>query len=85
MSTNHQQIRVALRSMIGTEYFRTFRTTLVAGREFDERDQTSVAKVAIVNEEFAREVMGGGNTVGKRIWVERTPYVPHSRERRAGS
>jgi putative ABC transport system permease protein len=70
--------RVALRSMIGTEYFRTFRTTLVGGREFDERDQTSVAKVAIVNEEFAREVMGGVNAVGKRIWVEPTPYVPQT-------
>jgi predicted permease len=70
--------RVALRSMIGTEYFRTFRTTLVAGREFDERDQTSVAKVAIVNEEFTREVMGGVNAVGKRIWVEPTPYVPQT-------
>jgi putative ABC transport system permease protein len=70
--------RVALRSMIGTEYFRTFRTTLVGGREFDERDQTPVAKVAIVNEEFAREVMAGANAVGKRIWVEPTPYVPQT-------
>jgi putative ABC transport system permease protein len=70
--------RVALRSMIGTEYFRTFRTALVGGREFDERDQTSVAKVAIVNEEFAREVMGDVNAVGKRIWVEPTPYVPQT-------
>jgi predicted permease len=70
--------RVALRSMIGTEYFRTFRTTLVGGREFDERDLTSVAKAAIVNEEFAREVMGGVNAVGKRIWVEPTPYVPQT-------
>ena len=34
-------------------YFKTLRTPLVAGREFDERDDASSPVVAIVNESFA--------------------------------
>jgi len=67
--------RVAWRSMIGTDYFRTFETPLIAGREFDDHDVRSLKKVAIVNEVFAREFGGG---VGKRFWVEATPYEPET-------
>jgi putative ABC transport system permease protein len=27
-----------------------------------------------VNEEFVREVMGGRNALGRRFWIEATPY-----------
>ena len=69
----------SLRSMIGSEYFQTLRTPLIAGREFDEHDLTSLAKVAVVNEEFARKVTGSLNAVGKRFWVEPTPYEPQTK------
>ena len=69
---------LSLRSMIGSGYFQTLRTPLLAGREFDEHDLASAAKFAIVNEEFARQVIGGVNAVGKRIWVEPTPYEPQT-------
>jgi predicted permease len=73
-----EHARVSLRSMIGVGYFQMLRTPLVAGREFDEQDLASLAKVAVVNEEFAREVTGGLNAIGKRIWVEATPYEPQT-------
>jgi predicted permease len=62
--------------MIGAQYFRTLRTPLVSGREFDEHDLTSAAKVAVVNEEFARQFTGGLNAVGQRFSIETTPYEP---------
>jgi predicted permease len=70
--------RVSLRTMIGPEYFRTLRTPLLAGRDFDEHDLTSVSKVAIVNEEFARRIVGGLSAVGRRFWIEITPYEPQT-------
>ena len=69
---------VSLRTMIGTQYFRTMGTPLVAGRELDEHDVAASAKVAIVNEEFARELTGSPNAVGKRFWVEPTPFEPQT-------
>jgi putative ABC transport system permease protein len=70
--------RVSLRTMIGPEYFRTLRTPLLGGRDFDEHDLTSASKVSIVNEEFARRIVGGLNAVGKRFWIEPTPYEPQT-------
>jgi predicted permease len=55
---------------VGQGYFRTMGTTLVAGREFDDRDTLSAPKVAIVNEMFARKFMGGGNPVGRTFHLE---------------
>jgi putative ABC transport system permease protein len=55
---------------VGQGYFRTMGTSLVAGREFDERDTISAPKVAIVNEMFARKFMGGGNPVGRTFHLE---------------
>jgi predicted permease len=70
--------RVSLRNMVGTEYFQTMRTPLLAGRAFDEHDLTSWSKIAVVNEEFARAFMGGLNPVGRRFWIEANPYQPQA-------
>jgi predicted permease len=70
------QARVTFRNMIGTDYFRTLRTALVAGREFDERDLGSSSRVAVVNEAFARAFGLGAQIVGKRVWLETTPSEP---------
>jgi putative ABC transport system permease protein len=70
--------RVSLRSMVGAGYFQTLRTQLLAGREFDQHDVGSYAKVAIVNEEFANEFIGTSNAIGRRFWVEATPYEPQT-------
>ncbi len=69
---------VSLRTVIGTQYFHTMETPLLAGRELDEHDIESAAKIAVVNEEFVRELMGNPNAVGQRFWVEATPYEPQT-------
>jgi predicted permease len=69
--------RVVMRNMIGPGYFHTFSTPLVAGREFDDRDLTaSAARVAIVNEQFARQFGLGAAAVGRRFSIESTPLEP---------
>src|ERR1051326_1527957 len=41
---------------VSPSYFRTMGTSLVSGRDFNDRDGEGNAKIAIVNEEFARVV-----------------------------
>ncbi len=52
---------------IGEAYFRTLRTPMIAGREFTRGDTESSARVAIVNEQFARKFRLGQNPIGKRM------------------
>jgi predicted permease len=44
-------------------------TALLAGRDFDDRDDRTAPKVAIVNEAFAQKVFGGDNPVGRSFRV----------------
>jgi predicted permease len=48
-------------------YFRTLGIPLIAGREFTRSDTAGTAKVAIVNEAFARKFGLGRDAVGKRM------------------
>jgi putative ABC transport system permease protein len=48
-------------------WFATYGTTLIAGRDFDARDHARAARVAIVNQAFARKYMNGANPVGRQI------------------
>jgi predicted permease len=45
-------------------------TSVLAGREFDDRDTLASPKVAIVNEVFARKYFGGANPVGHTFHQE---------------
>src|SRR5262249_47489869 len=63
---------------VSQDCFKTLETPLLAGRDFDKRDTVTSSKVAIVNEEFARQLTGGANPVGQRFWVERTPSTPET-------
>jgi predicted permease len=51
-------------------YFRTMGTTLIAGRDFDERDTLTSPNVAIVNEAFAKTFFGGADPVGRSFRYE---------------
>ncbi|MEP7367765.1 MAG: ABC transporter permease, partial [Acidobacteriota bacterium] len=55
---------------VGPGYFRTMGTAILAGRDFTRRDDMSAPQVAIVTEEFARQLMGGANPVGRTFRVE---------------
>jgi predicted permease len=66
----------SLLSRISPEYDKTLGTSLLAGRDFDDRDTKTSPKVAIVNETFGAKLVEGENPVGKRFWVEATPSSP---------
>jgi predicted permease len=57
------------RAIVGPNYFRTMRTSLVAGREFTQQDGEKSQLVAIVNQEFAERYWPGQDAIGKRINV----------------
>ncbi|HEV2447634.1 MAG TPA: ABC transporter permease, partial [Candidatus Sulfopaludibacter sp.] len=75
--SDFQHARAIKRSMVGAAYFRTLKTSLLAGREFDQRD-SNLPQVAIVNQTFARLLTAGRNPVGLRFWIESTPYAPQT-------
>ncbi len=51
-------------------YFKTMGTPLVGGRDFNEQDNASSPKVAIVNQEFAKRILGTENPIGKTFKVD---------------
>jgi putative ABC transport system permease protein len=53
---------------VSTEYFRTLKTPLIAGRYFTEQESNDKSRVAIINESMARAFFGGERSaVGKRM------------------
>lgn len=52
---------------VGPGFFRTLQVPLVSGRDFGVADGLGAARVAIVNESFARKFGLGGEAVGKRM------------------
>jgi putative ABC transport system permease protein len=58
---------VSYRNVITPDWFATYGTRLVTGRDFNDRDGLSAPAVAIVNETFARKFLPGTNLVGRRI------------------
>jgi predicted permease len=55
---------------VDSDYFRTLRIPLLAGREFEDRDDDKAARVAIVNQTLAQRFWGGAaNAVGKRVRI----------------
>jgi predicted permease len=52
---------------VSPDYFRTMRTRLLSGREFDARDRQGAQRVAIVNSAFAAKLLDGSNPLGRRF------------------
>ena len=59
------------RNEVSAGYFRVMQTPLIAGRDFDDRDTPSSPKVAVVNETFARRILGEAKPLGRRF-IDRT-------------
>jgi predicted permease len=55
---------------ISPNYFATWRTPILAGRDFDERDTLQSPLVAIVNQAFSEKYLGGVNPVGATFRVK---------------
>jgi predicted permease len=58
---------------ISPRYFATMRTPLLAGRDFNDADTKTSAKVAIVNESVAKRFFPGANPIGKYFHVHADP------------
>jgi macrolide transport system ATP-binding/permease protein len=55
---------------VGSDYFRTLRIALLAGRAFEDRDDETAAPVVVVNRTLAQRFWGGhANALGKRVRV----------------
>ena len=61
---------------VGSDFFKTLGTPMLAGRDFNETDSPTAPKVAIVNEEFVRQINGGQNPVGRSFRREATSLEP---------
>ena len=62
------EVRRSTLVQVSDGFFATFGTSIVAGRDFAPLD-FETGRVLIVNEAFARHVLGGRNPIGQRIRV----------------
>ncbi len=60
-------------SQVSSDYFKTLRTPLLSGRDFDDHDTPASPRVAIVNESFARRFLAGKNPVGAAFRKDLAP------------
>ena len=58
---------ISYRNVITPDWFATYGTLLVAGRDFDDRDRLGSPPVAIVNETFVRRFLQDGDPLSRRI------------------
>jgi putative ABC transport system permease protein len=65
-------------SSITTGYFKTLGISILAGRDFDDRDTIQSPRVAIVNQSFVRKLGLGANPLGTRFRREATPSSPET-------
>ena len=88
MSFSQSQVRVdgqqiartgelpsALFTIVSPRYFTTLDIPVLAGRTFTDADRADAPRVAVVNETFARQLLGTGPALGRRVefneqWLE---------------
>ncbi len=72
--TDPSDLPVANRATVAPRYFEILRIPLLKGRTFDDRDSLNAKRVAIVNEEFAREFFPAEDAIGKSIQPDFLDY-----------
>ena len=60
---------------VSQDFFRTMRTPILAGRDFNEHDVVGAPLAVIVNETFARTILKTGNPVGMQFRVRRMSKI----------
>jgi predicted permease len=63
-------------NIISSDFFQTYGTRLIAGRDFTKADASGAPPVVIVNEAFARKFLNGQNPIGKRVYQAGLPARP---------
>ena len=71
-----EQQRAVLLNLVSSDFFRTYGTRLLAGRDIHQTDTLASQPVAIVNEAFARKFMNGANPTGRMIEQDGSPNRP---------
>ena len=67
-----REVRI-LTTPVSPDWFRTFGTRLIAGRDIEARDRATTSKVAVINDAFARRHFTGVNPIGRTIMVGEEP------------
>ena len=62
------RVALPLRAVTGG-YFEMLRQPLTVGRDFRISDDSEAPPVAIVNETFVAQYLGGGSAIGREIWT----------------
>ncbi|HEV7218226.1 MAG TPA: ABC transporter permease [Terriglobales bacterium] len=63
-------------SWVSPGYFKTMGISLQAGRGFNDNDTTTSSRVAIVNQAFIRQFLGGANPIGQTLRTSPEPDYP---------
>src|ERR1700730_2629964 len=64
---------IAQVNVVTYDYFKTMRSSIVRGRDFNPRDDRNAPKVIIISESFARQFFPGGAPIGKRVTPKGSP------------
>ena len=59
--------------VIGSDYFQTIDTPVLAGRTFDPRDTEGAPKTVVVNDAMARAHFAERGAIGERLVLDRNP------------
>jgi len=59
---------------LSPDYFKTLRTSVILGRNFNERDTATAPKVIVINESASRRFFANANPLGKSIGIEKVLY-----------
>jgi predicted permease len=59
---------------VGPRYFHTVGAQLLAGRDFEERDNETAPKVTVVNQTFARYYFANGNPIGRHVRADSATF-----------
>jgi putative ABC transport system permease protein len=66
-ATRDEDLPVARRAIVSTDFFQTFATNPIRGRVFTSADRDGANPVAIVNQDFANQFFPGADAIGQRI------------------
>ncbi|HEY2799831.1 MAG TPA: ABC transporter permease [Chthoniobacterales bacterium] len=62
----HESMEIS-RAIVGPDYFRTLRTSVISGREFTEADMPDSQLVAVINQAFVDRYWPGEDPIGKQV------------------
>jgi putative ABC transport system permease protein len=72
--TDPNDLPVSIRAAVTPNYFETLRIPLLKGRTFEQRDDRNAKRVAIVNQEFARDFFPNEDPIGRSIQPDFAEY-----------